>query len=66
MPTLTNRQLTEKFWPELEDWQHDANVEFIEGLWNLTSPGGIWMCPAALTIFTKTEDGWSYDDERIH
>lgn len=54
---LTARQITEHFEPDLPPHETDANVAYIDTVWNQVKPGGIWGWPNIGEVFQKVEDG---------
>ncbi len=58
MTVESSREVTERVFPELEDWKHRANEAYIESVWNTLKLGGVWGWPDALRVFTKVEGGW--------
>jgi len=60
---MTSREISERWNPSLEPWQHDANTAYIENCHRLLKPGGIWGYPAHNLTFKKLERGWELIEE---
>ena len=60
---MTSREISEKYCPDLESWQHDGNERWIEQMRRILIPGGIWFFPGwpgrpVRKHFKKVDDGW--------
>jgi hypothetical protein len=63
---LTAREIVDHWTAELPAFEKQANVDYIDGVWDMVKPGGTWGYPDILESFEKVEDHkWllqNYDD----
>ena len=63
---LTSREIVDHWTAELPEFEKQANVDYIDGVWNMVKMGGVWGYPNVAEIFQKVEDHkWllqNYDD----